>query len=172
MINADNLQGSSLDKGFLIHLINSLINSLINLINIWFVRWLRPVQRTALYFCKSFLFFGFFFSFSTQHKEHTLKTLENSWVKRFCNTGLVQFMGYGDLWGLKFTVLIFYKSKAGIYGDLWVNLGWLENIYGDLWGFMGIYGKHAGDINPHKSQPWIYKKSILSILIPINPHNP
>ncbi len=24
-------------------------------------------------------------------------------------------------------------------------------IYGDLWRFMGIYGKTAGDINPHKS---------------------
>ncbi len=24
---------------------------------------------------------------------------------------------------------------------------------------MEIYGKHVGDINPHKSQPWIYKKN-------------
>ena len=31
-------------------------------------------------------------------------------------SGLVGFMGYGDLWGLESTVLIFYKSRAGIYG--------------------------------------------------------
>ena len=35
--------------------------------------------------------------------------------------GLVGFMGYGDLWGSESTVLIFYKSRAGIYGDLWVD---------------------------------------------------
>ncbi len=34
-------------------------------------------------------------------------------------SGLVRFMGYGDLWGFKLTVLIFYKSRAGIYGDLY-----------------------------------------------------
>ncbi len=45
-------------------------------------------------------------------------------------TGLVRFMGYGDLWGFALTVLIFYKSGLG---------------------FMGIYGSLLGDINPHKS---------------------
>ena len=41
-------------------------------------------------------------------------------------------------------------------------------IYEDLWGFIRSFR----DINPHKFKPWIYKKSILLILIPINPHNP
>ncbi len=34
---------------------------------------------------------------------------------------LVAFMDYGDLWGSESTVLIFYKSRAGIYGDLLVD---------------------------------------------------
>ena len=33
--------------------------------------------------------------------------------------GLVGFMGYGDLWRSESTVLIFCKSRAGIYGDLY-----------------------------------------------------
>ncbi len=53
-----------------------------------------------------------------------------------------------DLWvmGIYFTEFIYTKSILGFMG-----------IYEDLWGFMesprvmGIYGKPAGDINPHKS---------------------
>ena len=30
-------------------------------------------------------------------------------------------------------------------------------IYGDLWGFIGIYRKVYGDINPNKSQPGFIK---------------
>ncbi len=71
-------------------------------------------------------------------------------------------MGYGDLWGSESTVLIFYKSITGIYGDLWVDRG----------GFMGIYRKFSGDINPINPSPEFIKKSILLIMIPINPHNP
>ncbi len=31
-------------------------------------------------------------------------------------SGLVGFMGYGDLWGLESIVLIFYKSRLGFMG--------------------------------------------------------
>ncbi len=45
-------------------------------------------------------------------------------------SGPVGFMGLGDLCGFNLVVLIFYKSRLG---------------------FMGIYGRTLGDINPHKS---------------------
>ncbi len=67
-------------------------------------------------------------------------------------SGPVGFMGNGDLWGFNSIVLIFYKSRLGFMG-----------IYGRTSGdinphkFMGIYGKASGDINPHKSQPGFIK---------------
>ena len=45
-------------------------------------------------------------------------------------SGLVGFMGYGDLWGFDSVVLICYKYR--------------------MW-FMGIYGCTLGYTNPHKS---------------------
>ncbi len=70
-------------------------------------------------------------------------------------------MGYGDLWGYNLIVLIFYKSSLGFMDEPRV-----------IWGFIVINGWAFSDINPHKSQDWIYKKSILSNYIPINPHKP
>ncbi len=71
-----------------------------------------------------------------------LKTLNGNTLvgKDFALTlsGLVGFMGNGDLWGLIFT----HKSEWGFMG--------IYNIL-RLWGFMGIYNIVGLSINPNKS---------------------
>ena len=41
-----------------------------------------------------------------------------------------------------------------------------ENIYGNLWGSMWFYGKHVGDINPHKTVWNVQKINTIDL----NPH--
>ncbi len=54
-----------------------------------------------------------------QTDKPTLPTLFYLATTQLMITGLVRFMGYGDLWVFKLTLLIFYKSRAAIYGDLY-----------------------------------------------------
>ena len=44
-------------------------------------------------------------------------------------------MTHYGLWG--FFAMVLFVINPGLH----------------LWGFMGMYGKTAGDINPHKSEP-------------------